>query len=305
MSNRLAALMLAAGAALISLTGILVRYADVPPTVAAFWRMLFGGGLLALALLPSGVWRQVRPHDAAWMLLPAAGMAADLALWHRSIHAVGPGLATLLTNFQVFFMALAGWLLYRERLGPRFLAGMLLAFAGTWLLVGAGWALFTPVYRAGVWLGLLSGVAYTVYLLGFRQAQRRRQPPLPPAAWLALNSLLCALVLGLLAVAERSPLAIPDLRSLVALVALGVVGQCLGWLLIVRAMPWLPASLVGLLLLLQPALAFVLDVLLFRRATSGMEWLGLALALAGIFIGSVRLRHDRANSAGPTKDPAT
>ena len=295
MSNRSAALMLAAGAALISLTGILVRYADVPATVSAFWRMLFGGGILALALLPSGVWRQVRRGDWVWMLLPAAGMAADLALWHRSIHSVGPGLATLLTNFQVFFMALAGLLLYRERLGPRFLLGAALAFLGTWFLVGAGWHAFAPAYRAGVWLGLLSGVAYTVYLLGFRDAQQRRRPTLPASVWLAINSLLCALLLGALALAESSAMAIPDSRSLLALVALGVVGQCLGWLLIVRAMPQLPASLVGLLLLLQPALAFVLDVILFQRVTGHLEWLGLGLALAGIFIGSVRLRRGRAH----------
>lgn len=300
MSNRSAAIMLAAGAALISLTGILVRYADVPATVSAFWRMLFGGTILALALLPGGFWRQVRRRDWLWMALPAAGMAADLALWHRSIHSIGPGLATLLTNFQVFFMALAGLLLYRERLGPRFLLGALLAFIGTWFLVGAGWGAFDPAYRNGVWLGLLSGVAYTVYLLGFRDAQRRRQPSLDASVWLAINSLLCAALLGALALAEGSPMAIPTTRSLVALLALGLVGQCLGWLLIVRAMPLLPASLVGLLLLLQPALAFVLDVVLFQRATGGLEWLGLGLALGGIFIGSVRLRRGKAHS---TTDP--
>jgi drug/metabolite transporter (DMT)-like permease len=58
----------------------------------------------------------------------------------------------------------------------------------------------------------------------------------------------------------------------------------------VRAMPRLPASLVGLLLLLQPALAFVLDVLLFHRATSAGDWLGLLLALAGILLGALRPR---------------
>lgn len=296
MSNRSAAIMLAAGAALISLTGILVRYADVPATVSAFWRMLFGGTILALALLPGRFWHGVRGRDWLWMLLPAAGMAADLALWHRSIHSIGPGLATLLTNFQVFFMALAGLLLYREHLGPRFLLGAALAFLGTWFLVGAGWGAFEPAYRAGVWLGLLSGVAYTVYLLGFRDAQRRRRPTLDASVWLAINSLLCAALLGALALAEGSPMAIPNGRSLIALVALGLVGQCLGWLLIVRAMPLLPASLVGLLLLLQPALAFVLDVILFQRATGGLEWLGLGLALGGIFIGSVRLRREKAHS---------
>ena len=41
--------------------------------------------------------------------------------------------------------------------------------------------------------------------------------------------------------------------------------------------------------LLQPALAFVLDVLLFARQTSALEWLGVAMALLGIFIGIVRL----------------
>ena len=55
-------------------------------------------------------------------------------------------------------------------------------------------------------------------------------------------------------------------------------------------MPRLPASLVGLLLLLQPALAFVLDVLLFGRPTVLLDWCGLALALAGILLGTWRPR---------------
>jgi drug/metabolite transporter (DMT)-like permease len=104
-----------------------------------------------------------------------------------------------------------------------------------------------------------------------------------------MTTLLCAGALAVVAGIEQVSFAIPDGRSLAALVALGVVGQCLGWVLISRAMPRLPASTVGLLLLLQPALAFVLDVILFNRATSAMEWLGVGLALAGIFIGTVRL----------------
>jgi drug/metabolite transporter (DMT)-like permease len=63
-------------------------------------------------------------------------------------------------------------------------------------------------------------------------------------------------------------------------------------------MPQLPASLVGLLLLLQPALSFVLDVILFARATSVLDWIGLALSLLGIFVGSVRRR------PAPVAEPA-
>jgi drug/metabolite transporter (DMT)-like permease len=52
----------------------------------------------------------------------------------------------------------------------------------------------------------------------------------------------------------------------------------------------LPASLVGLLLLLQPGLSFVLDVILFDRATSSLDWIGLAVSLAGIFVAGVKAK---------------
>jgi drug/metabolite transporter (DMT)-like permease len=55
-------------------------------------------------------------------------------------------------------------------------------------------------------------------------------------------------------------------------------------------MPRLPASLVGLLLLLQPALAFVLDVILLGRPTGAGDWAGFVLALAGILVGAWRGR---------------
>jgi drug/metabolite transporter (DMT)-like permease len=54
-------------------------------------------------------------------------------------------------------------------------------------------------------------------------------------------------------------------------------------------MPQLPASLVGLLLLLQPLLSFVLDVVLFARPTVALDWLGLVVSLLGIFVASLRL----------------
>lgn len=280
--------MLAGGAA-ISLTGILVRYAQVPPTVSAFWRMAFGGGLLTLILIALRQWRPMRWSDLWWMLPPALAFAADLFLWHRSIHDVGPGLATLLANLQVFIMALAGVLLHRERLGWRFLTGLALAFGGLWLMVGQAWGGFDAGYRLGVWLGLLTGFCYAGYMLSFRHAQQRRSL-LPAAQLLAIMSLLSACVLAGLASIEDVAFTIPDAQSLLALVVLGVVGQCLGWVLISRAMPQLPTSLVGLLLLLQPVLAFLLDVLLFHRVTRPLEWLGLALSLSGIFIGSLRSR---------------
>ena len=44
----------------------------------------------------------------------------------------------------------------------------------------------------------------------------------------------------------------------------------------------------ALLLLLQPLLAFVFDVLLFSRPTATHEWIGVAMSLAGIFVAGLK-----------------
>jgi len=281
-AERGALLALAGGASLISLTGVLVRYADVPPTVAGFWRMAFGGAMLAVLLVALRRWRSIPARAWLFCLWPALAFAADLWFWHRSIHAIGPGLATLLANTQVFFMVAAGVVFFGERLQPRFAAGVALAFGGLVLILGDGWAALSAESRVGVWFGLATGIAYAVYNLGLKRAQREAPLALEPV--LVVSTLQCAVILGLAGLAEGVSFAIPDARSLAALLALGLVGQCLGWVLIGRALPRLRVATVGLLMLLQPLLAFILDVLLFARPTAAPEWIGLALALAGIFI---------------------
>ena len=277
-----------AGATLISTTSIFVKLAHVGPTISAFYRMAFGGAMLLLGLLALRQWQRMRVADVLWLIVPGVAFAVDLMLWHRSILYVGPGLATLLGNFQVFLMALAGFVLYRERLGWMFLAGVALAFVGLYLLVGLDWSQVGPQYRLGVVLGIVTGIAYAVYMLATRHAQRGGHVQLAPAQLLCVSSLLSAVVLGLAAAGEGESFLLPDLRAWSSLLGLALFGQVFGWVLLTRAMPQLPASLIGLLLLLQPALSFVLDVILFARPTHVSDWVGVVLSLVGIFIGSYR-----------------
>jgi drug/metabolite transporter (DMT)-like permease len=292
---RAAVIQMAIGAMLLSSTSLLVVYAHTAPTVSGFYRMFFGGSALLVWVVARGAWQRIGWKDLGWMLLPAIGFAADLIQWHRSILWVGPGIATLLTNFQVFLMALAGFAFYRERPGRGFLPGMLLAMLGLWLLVGAHWSMFDAQHRLGVWLGLGSGVAYSVYLLSFRHVLKAHTR-LSPAQFLSVMNLLCALLLWLWGSAEGDSFALDGVQSWSVLLALGFFGQVLAWLLMVNAMPRLPASLVGLLLLLQPALAFVLDVILLGRPTVSSDWIGLLLALAGILFGALRPRRRAAQA---------
>lgn len=292
--RRTALLRLLLGACLIGSNGLMVRLSGLPPTVSAFWRMALAGVLFAAMVTLHRGWKPMPGRAWAWLALPACAFAADLWLWHRSILIVGPGLATLLGNAQVFFMALAGAVLFGERIGAAFIAGLALAAFGLWLLLGGDWAALPPHYRWGVWLGLGTGFCYAAYNLGLKRTQSEADCDAPGAA--STEQVLCfaafgtALLLGAMVRIEGDSFAIPDLRTLSILLALAGIGHCLAWSLISRAMARLPVTLIGLLLLLQPLIAFLLDVLVLHHQAQPREWLGLGLALAGIFVAGMRRR---------------
>ena len=296
-SRSLATTELLIGAAIIGSNGLMVRMAQMPPTAVAFWRMLLAGVLLAALVSTRHGWQPLSRKAWRWLAVPALAFAVDLWMWHKSILLVGPGLSTLLANAQVFFMAIAGVLLFGERLNARFAAGVLLAFFGLWLLLGADWATLPAQYRWGVWLGLGAGVCYAAYNVGIKRSQaeagvgRARVPVEQVLCYAAFGSALC---LGLIGWAEGEAFAPPSLRSWGVLLALAAIGHCLSWVLISRAMGVLPVALAGLLLLAQPIVAYLLDVVFLDISISPRQWLGLAVSLGGIFVAGMKTRQDHA-----------
>jgi drug/metabolite transporter (DMT)-like permease len=279
-----AGLLVTGGAVVISFAAIFVQLADVGASTSAFYRMLFGtAGFGALLLIDSRLRVGLRSGWASSLLI-ALCFTADLWFWHQSIAYIGPGLSTLLANFQVFVLTAVGVIWLKERISTNFALGLGLAMLGLWLLFGRDWAGLTAEGRLGVILGLLTALAYGSYLLTLRAAQIRT-PDLRPETRLFQVGLYCTALFGLINLIEGQSFAIPSLDSLLALLALGLCCQVLGWLLITRGMPSLAAGVVGLLLLLQPSLSIIWDMLIFGLALQPVEFLGCALALVGIYLG--------------------
>ena len=287
-----ATLLVVIGAVIISFSPVFVRIADVGPTAAGFYRTFFGGIalLVYVALRREPLWRGFAPLGFA--ALCGVVFAADLRLWHRAIEYVGPGLATILGNFQAFLLAAFGILVHRERPGWRYLVSIPLAVLGLFLLVGTDWPGLSHEARVGVGLGLLTAIAYATYVIVYQRSQRARVH-LGPAASLTTISLVTALVMGVGGTIEGDPFVIPNAHSWVAMVSYGVLCQALGWILISHGLPSIPTSRAGLVLLLQPTLSFIWDILFFGRPTGRIEWIGAVLALGAIYLGSTRSGRSR------------
>jgi drug/metabolite transporter (DMT)-like permease len=173
-----------AGAMCIAFSGILVRLADVSPDTAAVFRCMYAVPVLGLL-----VWSERRrfgPRDRRerrFAVIAGVFFAADLMLWHRSIEAVGAGLATVLGNLQVVFVPLIAWALLRERSGPRVVAAVPVVLAGIVLISGI---LEEDAFGAdpvlGVVYGVLTALAYSGFLLVLRRGNRDVRRPAGPCS---------------------------------------------------------------------------------------------------------------------------
>ncbi len=278
-----------AGALAIAFSGILYVYADVSPTTGAFWRCAWALPVLwVLARLEERRYgpRSLRERQLAWCA--GAFFAADLILWHNAIEQVGAGLATVLGNTQVVLVALLAWAALGERPPRSALAAIPVVSVGVVLISGV---LEEGAYGAnpalGALFGVLTGIAYSGFLLVLREGNRDIRRPAGPLFDATLASALgCAAYGTLTGDLDLTP----SLSATGWLIALALSAQVFGWLLISVSLPRLPAALTSVMLTFQPLCSVVFAALLLDESPSEAQLLGAACILVGLVIASVTRR---------------
>jgi drug/metabolite transporter (DMT)-like permease len=295
----------ALGAFCIAFSGILVRLSKVSPDTAAFFRCLYA--LPALGLLAWVERRRFgpRPFDQRGLaLIAGVFFAADLLFWHRSIVAVGAGLATVLGNVQVVFVGLLAWAFLRERPDRRLLVAVPIVLAGIVLISGVleeGAFGRDPVM--GVVYGILTAITYSGFILILRQGNRDIRRPAGP---LFDATLTATLVAGVVGWALRDLDLTPGAVAQGWLVTLALTSQVGGWLLISLSLPRLPAAMTSIIITLQPVASVFLAMLILDEAPSALQLAGVALVLAGVIVAAGRRRPsvEGRPHAAPVAEPA-
>jgi drug/metabolite transporter (DMT)-like permease len=273
----------AVGAACISSSAIFITLAKVSPASTAFFRCALP--LPVLAGLAIAEQRRYGPRarvSRAYAGLAGLFLAVNLVLWAHAIVDLGAGAATVLGNLQVLFIGVLAWVLMGERPDRRYLLTLPVVLLGVVMVsgwTGGGGTGLRPA--AGVLYGLGTSAAYACMLLILRQtagqAVHVAGQLFDATAGAAVGALLVGLTFGGLQLTIT-------FRSLGWLLALALVSGIVGWLLITRSLPRLPASVSSLLLLLEPAGALVLAAVFLGQRPSLVQIVGAVLVSGGVML---------------------
>jgi drug/metabolite transporter (DMT)-like permease len=307
-------LLLTLGASLIGLAAPLARMAEAPPN----WIGIYRCGMAAVILLGmlfvkhrgqvKSLLQALSTPGLAHLLLTGFIFGVDMFFWHKAIQNAGAGISTVLGNTQVFYLALIGWLVNRERLTFLYWMSLLLTIVGIILMVGDLKMEGFPNYSNGIIYGLLVGICYASYTFAMSKTRLKTNGlgVLERLFWIMSMSALTLLCFEYLETLYFNSfgasswdwsllvtLNIPDLKmeSYLWLLMLALVPQIVGWYWITKAVTEVSLSISGLVLVLQPVVSVLIGVLLLNESVEGLRILGVALTLIAIFLGTYKPRN--------------
>ena len=282
------------GVVAISTSPILIRVAALPALAMAFWRCLAGAAVLAPFAPrgpggPGGSRLALRGLDAEPLSrgdlarLAASGvfLAVHFALWNASLGLTTVAAATTLVSCAPLFVGL-GSIFLGEPPAPRAWAGIVLATAGA-VVIGVGDAAgFGGGSRAllGDVLAFAGALAMAAYLLLGRVARQR----LPVSTYAAsVYGVAAAALLPACLLAGASLSGYPA-ASWLAVAGVVAGPQLLGHTVFNGLLASVSASVVAVVLLLEPVVATLLAWWLFGEVPGPALWAGGAMVLAGVWL---------------------
>lgn len=310
--SQLPAVGLIIGCVIFGLGSLIVAHVEVGGYAMAFWRLLISGVVFALLAAffnqktnvanvrfsakqsqssktscnSSNIDNSNPKKAVLYALLSGAFLGFDLALWHESIYAVGPGISTLLNSLQIFFLAALGYFIFKERQTLLQLISLVIALIGVVFIASPEFA-----NNSHAAYGFVTGIVSAGMLAASMTFIRLTHQASPTPIFVLMRRISLGGSLAML-----MPMFLLDKGQITPnswaewgwILVYGTVMQCLAWGLIAYSIPKLSLALTGLLLLSEPVAALVIDYFWLVKPISLLQWLGAALTMYAIYLGSLK-----------------
>lgn len=263
----------------VSFGAIFVRFAsDASPLAISAWRL----SIAAILLIPIAWMRRTHsltPRMVLWCVASGAALALHFILWISSLSFTSVASSVLFVTTHPLFVGMASYVLLKERPTRALLIGVFVALVGGSLIAVGDLRLAGQALRGDL-LAVGGGLMAAIYFMIGRHVRQTVSATEYAAVTYGTAAIF---VLALCAITQTPVLGFsgPTFRYLILL---ALIPQLLGHSTFNWALKHLPATHVSILILGEPVASGFLALLFFREIPTGLNLVGAALILGGIYL---------------------
>ena len=257
-----------------SLSSTLVKRAESPGVLVAFWRMVTVSILWNAVLWSTG--RRVTLRDVRQVLIPGVFFGLNLAVFFAGATHNSVANAALIGSLAPFLIVPAGAWLFDEYINAKALVFAVLAFGGVALVLFSA-----PANGDASLEGNVFGLVAMVLLVGYVVSTRRFRRDMDVTTFMAAICPIAAVAVLPLAIANGDVFGMSTTGwtfMLILTFTSGITAQGL----LVFAQKTIQIGTIGIAQTAQPALAVVWSFLLLAEVVNGRQVAGIAIVMFGL-----------------------
>ena len=258
-----------------SLSSTLVKRAETPGVLVAFWRMVTVSVLWNAVLWTTG--RRVTLRDVRQVWIPGVFFGLNLAVFFAGATHNSVANAALIGSLAPFFIVPVGAWLFAEFIDPRALVFALVAFGGVALVLFSA-----PANGDASLEGNVFGAIAMLLLVGYVAATKRFRGEMDVTTFMSAICPIAAVAVLPLAIAHGDMFHMSGTGwtyTLILTFTSGITAQGL----LVYAQKTIQIGTISISQVAQPALAVVWSFLLLSEVVNDRQVAGIAIVTFGLF----------------------
>ena len=279
-----------------SFASTLVKRADTPAVLVAFWRMVITAIVWNAIAMSSGHrpnWRNI-----CLAALPGVFFGLDIAFFYLGATHNSVANAEMISAMTPFILVPLGAKFFGERLNSRALVFAVFALGGVAMVLFAAPANGDASVRGSIF-GVIALACWAGYISGTRRARGK----MDVASYMAAMTPVATIAVLPMALLHGDMLSI-TVHGWRYTVMLTLMTGVLAHGLMVFAQSTIPIGSIGIAQIAQPALAALWSFLLLGETLGGWQVIGMALVLAGL-LGFVLLNQRKDLQTGSLAEPVS
>lgn len=264
----------------VSLSAIFVRYANAPSTVLVFYRV----SIAAICLFPVVILKHRSELKAlcikSLLLCSISGIFLGLhfAAYFESIKHTSIASSVVLVDTEVFFVAIAMFVLYREKISKKGLIGIGITFIGS-VIVAMG----DSGEGSNVLYGDLLAISGAAFMAVYTMIGKVCRKSMSTTVYTFFVYLVSGITVAIISVFNGDALFGYEPVNYLTALGLAIFCTLLGHSVFSWGLKYISASFISTAKLLEPVFASILGLIIFTQQPKTTAIIGGIIILAGIY----------------------